>query len=331
MKTTTKIYAALLTVLCPLSVPAQENMLKAISDFKAKHLIFHTVEQNGENEGKKWYANMAEFVMPKKKEKLLLPLITAYDLDLPEAYASMKTIAKSAVDYYKNSYDDTHIIAYDDNNMQMLNLGGKAGYSYLMLCVRDKQDSLMRHAITIEWYREGRKIKGAIYDIYGRGPRKKKLKTDRKYRTIVYPNGSTTVVKDGKVRINDGSVQHTSTSLMPDGTVIRDRGDGNSQVIKSDGTISYGTQADDSVKTGEDFMLKFGNLRAAYLDGVREHKELTLQTAVANKIMTLCKKNGHILSKAEKDVCCKTIDDLRTNTDDQYIADLLQIARKELE
>lgn len=103
MKTTTKIYAALLTVLCPLSVSAQENMLKAISEFKTEHYIFHTVEQNGENEGKKWYSNTAEFVMPKKKEKLLRPLITAYDRDLPEAYASMKTIVTGTLGYIKDT------------------------------------------------------------------------------------------------------------------------------------------------------------------------------------------------------------------------------------
>lgn len=85
------------------------------------------------------------------------------------------------------------------------------------------------------------------------------------------------------------------------------------------------------LKSGYDALRRFSLLRSAYKSALKEHADLALRSGLANKIIELCKEAKKLkLSENEKVVLGRGVKDLESITADEYLKDLLKLARLEL-
>ncbi len=88
---------------------------------------------------------------------------------------------------------------------------------------------------------------------------------------------------------------------------------------------------DGSLKSGYDALRRFSLLRSAYKSALKEHADLALRSGLANKIIELCKEAKKLkLSENEKVILYRGVKDLEAITADEYLKDLLKLARLEL-
>lgn len=100
---------------------------------------------------------------------------------------------------------------------------------------------------------------------------------------------------------------------------------------KISGDISISAGEDVRISTGYDALRRFSLLRSAYKSALKEHADLALRSGLANKIIELCKEAKKIkLSENEKVVLSRGVKDLEAITADEYLKDLLKLARLEL-
>lgn len=322
MKRQSLIIALILGALAlPQIGSAQTNVLKAYNDFKTNHSTY-IVNITNENGQRSTYETLS-FKLPKEQSALLSKLQQAFDKDKPSAYELLQQKASVNPDEkvkfrYKKGFmvyenqktgktvqvtTQTKRVTTDDELKNSVRFGNDIYKNYIVLLTRDKADSLYRRAVALEWMEKGGLLVGKLYNIYSRDPR--------------------TVKKENRNII---------TTFNADGSIKRYNSDTNT-------THTYqhsGVTADDyklaSANNSTEFLSKFGNLRAAYIDSNVEIKELSYRTSLANQILLLCKNSGSVLSSDERQICIKAIEEMRGKSlDDSYITSLLSLAAKNLE
>lgn len=251
------------------------------------------------------YCKFTEFTIPAKKKSILQSIERAVKTDQAKAYSV----------YVKRQGDNTRTMkqAYDygANNEHSVTLGTNPSHNYYGMCFADPNDSIRRHAYCFVWFKESNKFHCYYYHIYGVKPSEFAAYSGSKARKAGR-NGS-------RVRTNSYS----------DGTVVV------TQTYDSDGNVRSVTTSPqasvDEVKTDLDFMLQFGNLRAAFLDAIKDADAKTLQTGIVVKLVRLCKEKGKLLSNNEKKTCVNSILEmenvLRKTNADSFMAGMLQEAK----
>ncbi len=133
----------------------------------------------------------------------------------------------------------------------------------------------------------------------------------------------------GAKPINKGSMLRTQTVLDDNGvTTTTYDNDGNVRVFNS---RSFSSAMANEVKNDIDFMLMFGNLRAAFLDAIKDADAKTLQTGIVVKIARLCREHNKLLTDNEKQTCTSIIDEMKSTlkkvNPDTFMDGVLQEAR----
>ena len=173
---------------------------------------------------------------------------------------------------------------------------------------------MRRHAYLAVWFKESNKYHCYYYHIYGVMPaRFKEFKSGIR----------------GAKPINKGSMLRTQTVLDDNGvTTTTYDNDGNVRVFNS---RSFPSATNNEVKTDIDFMLMFGNLRAAFLDAIKDADAKTLQTGIVVKIARLCREHSKLLTDNEKQTCTSIIDEMKSTlkkvNPDTFMDGVLQEAR----
>lgn len=255
------------------------------------------------------YCKFTEFTVPAKKKKLLAQIEKELLLAKSDAYNVF--IKKPG----SSSLTSNRLYDYGANNEYSVELGAHKSHVYYGLCFKDPADSMRRHAYLAVWFKDSRKYHCYYYHIYGVMPaRFKEFKSG---------------VRGALKPINKGSMLRTQTVLDDNGvTTTTYDNDGNVRVFNS---RSFPSATNNEVKTDIDFMLLFGNLRAAFLDAIKDADAKTLQTGIVVKIARLCREHSKLLTDNEKQTCTSIIDEMKSTlkkvNPDTFMDGVLQEAR----
>lgn len=335
-----------------LAASAQEHISKAIDTFggnTAKYGIWNKTEDNGE---KGAYSVIYKFKLPKKDDKKLDFLRKAFYEDVSSAY-----------DVFKKNADDTsksnRLIAYGDDLDKQLKLGWptyKSGRNYLFMFVDDKNKPDYRYVYGLEWYKAGKNVEGRVVKIYSMNPQKtaeKGMKNFDKFlkdfdiskemgSTFKMPSfmGDDIKIDKNGLTMNNGTLEmdngktimksgKKSVVIERDGTVKMDDGTGNIVVVDSKGNVV--SQEGENIMNNDPIQ-QFGNLRAAYMNNLREGNidNTTLLTGLANSILDLCKKKGQQMTSAEKQLCTEGLKEMQEKTQDKFIKGIFGVAISEV-
>ena len=214
-----------------------------------------------------------------------------------------------------SSFASNRLYDYGANNEYSVELGARNSHIYYGLCFKDPADSMRRHAYLAVWFKDSRKYHCYYYHIYGVMPA----------RFNEFKSG----VRGALKPINKGSMLRTQTVLDDNGvTTTTYDNDGNVRVFNS---RSFSSAMANEVKTDIDFMLLFGNLRAAFLDAIKDADAKTLQTGIVVKIARLCREHSKLLTDNEKRTCISIIDEMKSTlkkvNPDTFMDGVLQEAR----
>lgn len=255
------------------------------------------------------YCKFTEFTVPAKKKKLFAQIEKQLLLAKSDAYNVF--IKKPGT----SSFASNHLYDYGANNEYSVELGARNSHIYYGLCFKAPADSMRRHAYLAVWFKDSRKYHCYYYHIYGVMPA----------RFNEFKSG----VRGALKPINKGSMLRTQTVLDDNGvTTTTYDNDGNVRVFNS---RSFSSAMANEVKTDIDFMLMFGNLRAAFLDAIKDADAKTLQTGIVVKIARLCREHSKLLTDNEKRTCTSIIDEMKSTlkkvNPDTFMDGVLQEAR----
>mgnify|MGYP006382180257 FL=1 len=117
--------------------------------------------------------------------------------------------------------------------------------------------------------------------------------------------------------------------IEKDGSMTIDDGEGNVMKIGADGNVKGMQQSASKplVGSNSDPIQQFGNLRAAYLNNLRDNIDNTnLLTGLANSILDLCKQKGSVMTMDERALCIDGMKELQERTPDKYIKGIFNVA-----
>lgn len=275
----------LLAALATLAASAQDNLKKAVNDFVTDGSLTEYIKitqqidaaDAGKNNSSSYY--MYDFELPKSKASKFETLKQAFNKDTPKAY-------KVQVRNAGVSSSELARIGYGKNLDKTYTFGSYAKRNYMIMFVRDPQDSNRRSVYALVWY-DGKKkgsMAGSVMTFSSLDPQKLTSST------------STESAAEQLSGLNDQSEQLEGLSRL--------------------------TQVNSSM----DFLQRFGSLRAIYKKSVANHEDLDIQTGIVNRILSLCKNYSNLLSKSERTVCAEGLDELRKISTDKYLAALLDEA-----
>ena len=354
MKKAIKTLAVVTLAFMPLAASAQENISKAIDLFGADTGTYGIWNKTEDRDSKGIFSTIYKFKLPKKQEKKLNFLREAFYKDLPKAYDSF--IKKSGRNSKANK-----LIAYGVGLDERMALGwpnDKEDKNYLYMFVTDTTNTDYRYVYGLEWYYKGRKVVGSVVEIYSRDPKKAKAKGcvtvvngedvdlsdlnslgDRLkglksidsllgvYNVTTTSGSSVITTKDGKTILKSDK---QCLIVNKDGSLFMDDGEGNTTTIDRKGNVT--STSHNSAPVSTDPLQKFANLRAAYINNIREGNvdNTTLLTGLANSILDFCKNQGKKMSYEERQVCIDGLKDLQEQTLDKFIKGVFGVAISEL-
>lgn len=290
---------------------ASETFLNKILATDNVEIIGRSDSQANMLDGTVSYCKFTEFTLPGKKKTVIEEMERLLVSDQAKAYSVyVKKPGSNTNLQRKQAYD------YGANNEYSVTLGTYPSHNYYGMCFADSIDNIRRHAYCFVWFKDGGNYHCYYYHIYGVKPSE-------------YAAYKEAFNKTSRGKSSNSTVR---TSSYSDGTVVV------TQTYGSDGKLMSTTtapqQSTDDVKTDLDFMLQFGNLRAAFLDAIKDADAKTLQTGIVVKIVRLCKENGKMLSNNEKRTCISSLEEmfatLRKVNDDIFMSGMLQEARNAL-
>lgn len=317
-------------MLLPVVAMSQESIDKAIEDFGAD------VSRNGikmsqvEKDTTKAYAKTYKFVLPKKSAERINTLKKAFYQDAADAY---EVFMKDETDGTKKNMR----IAYGDNLEKFINVGwpyDKSGKNLMFMFFNDKEDAAYRYAYGLEWKKNGKNIDGALVKIYSLNPKKVKEQKKASKKTFAKSyrllgdslkfsavNGLNFEHDDDKVVLKNES----GTIIVDKDGVYMDDGKGNTTVI-GNGIKTY------SNEISVDPITKFSNLRASYMNNLREGNidNTTLLTGLANYMLKFCKTYGKKMSADERQLCIEGLQEMQERTPDKYIKGIFGLSIKSM-
>ena len=92
-----------------------------------------------------------------------------------------------------------------------------------------------------------------------------------------------------------------------------------------------GDYSDSKISSDVDFLRQFGNLRSLYISHASKKDEVTFCTAIASKVVQLCKHNHQLLNAHEKKICKDSLLEMQRKTDDSFLKGILDEASQNLD
>ena len=234
------------------------------------------------------YCKYTEFTLPKNKKKLFV-----------EIEKIMLNATQKAYDVYvKKPGSNSQLVKnnrymYGVNNEYSVQLGANKSHYYYGLCFNDANDPLRRHAYLYIWFKDGSNYHCYYYHIYGVNPAR-----FEEYKSSINALKKTT--KTSVVR----------TKTYSDGDVVVTTTYDNNGNVTSTQSSPWSVEMN-NIKTDTDFMLQFGNMRAAFLGAIKDADSKTLQTGIVVKLARMCKEYGKLLTDNEKRTCRNSINEMK--------------------
>ena len=238
-----------------------------------------------------------EFAVPGKKQKMVDTFHKALLSNSRLAYISFTKKAGSAS-------IETNRVGYGNNNSTTYEFGTHKDRNYNLQYIRDRKDSTMRYVYALVWY-PGKNdvVLGSVYKFYSKDPQAYKESSTYKMKA---DQGLDSLVFLGNIRYNKNLVRSYDLDMTPP-------------------------------KDAAEFIMQLNTLRAAFKNARDQYPYLgnqvtrrTLQTGVANKIITLCKGYGKLLNADEKKFCATSLNGMKKDTDDEYLQSLLELTANSL-
>lgn len=234
------------------------------------------------------YCKYTEFTLPKNKKKLFVEIekvmlnatLKAYDVYVKKPGSNSQLVKN-------NRY------MYGVNNEYSVLLGANKSHYYYGLCFNDANDPLRRHAYLYIWFKDGSNYHCYYYHIYGVNPAR-----FEEYKSSI--NAPKKATKTSVVR----------TKTYSDGDVVVTTTYDNNGNVTSTQSSPWSVEMN-NIKTDTDFMLQFGNMRAAFLDAIKDADTKTLQTGIVVKLARMCKEYGKLLTDNEKRTCRNSINEMK--------------------
>ena len=280
----TAVIAALLIIG---GATAQHNVKKAMDDLLNDKAAVKVKTQKYEHDmggEEETYCYQAILQLDKTQaNKMIARVEEAFDKDGSAAYYTMYQTPKIQAESIK--------ILYGPDQEYSVTFGAYQDHNYRMICTEDPDHAGKRHSYAMVWYNQDGGVRCLLYQIYGRRPGKKsgmKLTSLENYLKT-WPEkwaNSTTIVDDNQIRIITGDNQTRIDRIVAD--------------------TGIGNIADDT-----DFLLLFGNLRAAFLDAIKDPDKKVLQTGIALKLLKLCKTHANLLSSRETMTCKESLQEMK--------------------
>lgn len=213
--------------------------------------------------------------------------------------------------------------AHSENSVQF---GTHKSHNYSLIYVRDKQHPKWRTVYALVWFddkKDADNYKGSLHIIYSPDP-KKMVRT--RVMTSKEWDDYNRQMEEYKRQMEDYNQEMEAFS-------DRINGYDYPQFYADslfNGSKTYGYVTNEKITTAEQFMSRFGTLRALYFNAVRHQRSTSYKTSLLNNIVSLCKNKAKLLSVDEKDVCTCGIKEMEEQTWSDYDKKLLNIARKAL-
>lgn len=286
-----------LMLLQTIAVSAQRNLessFKTVLSNRAVNILSNSDYNVNCLDGAASYCKFTEFLIPLKKESLLKHIESAISNEQSAAYNVY--IKKPGSNKVNHNVGSRYV--YGANNEFDVELGTYETHNYYALCYKDENDAFRRHAYIFVWFKTNGNYHCYYYHIYGIIPSKM---NEYKAKYAPKPTHNSTIV-------------HTQ-SFSDDDTVITTSYDANGRVIKTESRPMSVMMQNDT-----DFMLAFGNMRAVFLDAIKDAEAKTLQTGIVVKLTRLCKEHSKLLTSNEKTTCINSLQEMsktmqKTNPD----------------
>nr|WP_293536171.1 hypothetical protein [Prevotella sp.] len=245
-----------------------------------------------------------EFAIPERKQKMVDTFHKALLSNSRLAYISFTKKAGSAS-------NETNRVGYGNNNSTTYEFGTHKDRNYNLQYIRDRKDSTMRYVYALVWYQEkDRLVKGSVYKFYSKDPQTYK-----------------------KPFANMKSFSYTKPSIQDLDSLFLQRKNFNFNMNLAGSYYFDETPPKDAAE----FMMQLNTLRAAFKNAGDLYSNFgnqvtrrTLQTGVANKIFKLCKGYGKLLNADEKKFCATSLNEMKKDTDDEYLQSLLELTANSL-
>lgn len=266
-----------------------ETIFKIVLNDPSSEVLSNTNFNVDCPDGSVSYCKYTEFTLPKNKKKLF-----------GEIEKVMLNATQKASDVYiKKPGSNGQLVKnnrymYGVNNEYSVLLGANKSHYYYGLCFNDANDPLRRHAYLYIWFKDGSNYHCYYYHIYGVNP----ARFEEYKSSINAPKKKTT--KTSVVR----------TKTYSDGDVVVTTTYDNNGNVTSTQSIPWSVEMN-NIKTDTDFMLQFGNMRAAFLDAIKDADTKTLQTGIVVKLARMCKEYGKLLTDNEKRTCRNSINEMK--------------------
>lgn len=285
MKQITILAALLMTAA---NAVAQKNINKEMDALLNDKSITKVVTSNYDDSDRgtsiTTYCHYAELHIPSKQSQKIKRLEEAFEDD--------------AVNGYKSLYQTPQISAEKSNVVYGPNLEHsilfctRPSHNYRLLFVHDKNNATKRYVYAMVWYKDAGGTRCLLYRIYGDNPAKVTKQPTVVKRTI------TTTRPDG-----------SSTMTILDENSIRIIGSNNNSVTEEGNPAEYlGTF---SMVNNTSPIHKFGNLRIAFLEAIKDPEQKSLQTGIVMNIVELCKNHGKKFSQNERNTCKISINEMQ--------------------
>lgn len=296
MKTTRNLILIIALALLPTWGNAQTHLEKAATDFLENKDLAKFFNNNSDESGDGYYYKICNFSIPKSKSKALEDIIEAFSKDTKESYGYYEQHKGSSTGEFK-------VIAYGKDNHSNVYFGLNTSHNYRAMFFNGGQSNKShnnyarfnnslndkkRTVYALAWYEKGTNIEGSLYLIYGDNPQKTQKSVNYKVSKVnIFSN------------LNELNDLANNRDLL----------------------------VNDSIKTSDDFLSKFGGYRSLF-KLYSNNEDIRLSTV--NKILKLCKNSGSLLDVDEKRVVSNSINDLMTISKDSYQKELLGLALKYL-
>lgn len=298
-----QILAIVMLAMTAGNAPAQKYVKKAIDELANDKSVTTVTAKKYEHEDDNGqidtYCLYTMVHLDKKQADKISRVQEAFNKDVHNGYYFIYQTPKTS--------SGASTVAYGPELEYKIQFCTNKKHNYLLLFVYDKNKAEKRFVYAMVWYEENGGIRCLLYQIYGDNPAK-----SQKQR---YKTGRSTAALADLSRLPDALNTFTNDNIIVDGDNIRIIGDENEVITipkdkKGKGLLPDGDMVG-AVRNDSDFMMQFGNLRAAFLDAVKSVEQKALQTGIVVKLAALCKEHSNLLSDNERNTCATSLTEMK--------------------
>lgn len=285
---------------------AQQNVIAAFEQLKDAQQVT-TTRLSTQNRSNGEASQMEEYEFSyKKSEKLIDPLIQAFQDDASQAYSY---IVHDGDKDKKEAY-----CLYQDENTNRITVGKNPSDNYVLYCIADDNNEGYRYCYALEWREKNGTVTGSAIKVYSKRP-----ETNKGKRTFTY-------LKDFDDEGIEGKLSRITIDGLFNGLDSLDYDQVAPNIYIGRNTSALSLQP----KSEEDFLEQFNFIRNRF-KRVAAKENTNLPMSYATKMLKLCKQARKLqLSDNMHKLCVKGLWEMRRMSSDDFIKGVLDEAIAQL-